>query len=262
MKAFSRCLCFSCVVLPLCVVPAVLAVTGAEGDERSITIAVASNFTDAMNDVAERFERKSGHEVLLSFGSTGKLYAQIRNGAPFEAFFAADVKRPELLDEEAVALPGSRFTYAIGRVALWSSQPGFVDDNGEVLASGRFRHLAIANPDLAPYGEAARAVLQARGVYESVQPKLVMGQNIGQTYQFIDSGNAELGFVAYSQLLRGDGPPPGSYWLPAQSLYAPIRQQAVVLKDGAAVRAFMEFLRDDEAIEVIRGYGYEVPNAD
>jgi len=224
-----------------------------------ISIAAASNFMDAIKSLAQRFEEKTGHKVVLSFGSTGKLYAQIKNGAPFDAFFAADVKHPELLEEEKIALPGSRFTYAVGKIALWSSKAGFVDENGQVLKTDKFLHLAIANPELAPYGEAARAILQAKGVWDKLQPKIVMGENIAQTFQFVESGNAELGFVALSQLKRPDQPAQGSYWQAPQSLYPLIEQQAVVLKDGETVRAFMDFVRSDTALDSIRGFGYGIP---
>ena len=198
----------------------------------------------------------------MSFGSTGKLYAQIKHGAPYDAFLAADVRRPKLLEEEGVAVTGSRFTYAIGQVALWSTHPDLVDSNGNVLASDSFRHLALANPAVAPYGEAARDILRSKGVWETLQPKLVMGQNIAQTYQFVDTENAALGFVAYSQLLRSGDMIEGSYWLPPQSLYAPIEQQAIILKESESVRVFMDFMRLDQAIEIIRRYGYEVPDAE
>lgn len=230
-----------------------------ESASEQISIAVASNFTDAIKSLAQRFEEKTGHKVVLSFGSTGKLYAQIKNGAPFDAFFAADVERPNLLDTEGIALPGSRFTYAVGRIALWSPKIDFVDQNGEVLESDKFQYLALANPELAPYGEAARTVLQARGLWDRIETKVVMGQNIAQTYQFVESGNAELGFVAYSQLMRTDHPVKGSYWLVPQSLYSPIEQQAVIMKNGSEIRAFMDFVRSDEALEIIRGFGYGIP---
>ena len=195
----------------------------------------------------------------MSFGSTSKLYAQIRNGAPFDVFFAADVERAKLLDDEGIALPESRYTYAIGKIALWSPTIDLVDSNGEVLESGKFQHLALANHALAPYGEAARAVLQARGLWNKLEPKVVMGQNIAQTYQFVESGNVKLGFVAYSQLMRPGRPVKGSYWLVPQSLYSLIEQQAVIVNDSSIVQAFMAYMRSDEALEIIRSFGYEIP---
>jgi molybdate transport system substrate-binding protein len=230
-----------------------------EPASRQINIAVASNFTDPIKSLVQRFEENTGNKVNFSFGSTGKLYEQIKNGAPFDAFFAADTKHPKLLDEENIALPGSRFTYAVGKIVLWSSKAGFVDENGQVLETDNFLHLAIANPELAPYGEAARAVLQAKGVWDKLQSKIVMGENIAQTLQFIESGNAELGFVALSQLKSLAPSAKGSFWQPPQSLYSPIEQQAVVLKDGETTRAFMDFVHSDTATDIIRSFGYEIP---
>ena len=227
---------------------------GAAADE--IRIAVATNFVAAMGTLVERFEEQSGHTVLVSAGSTGSHYAQIKNGAPFAAFFAADAERPRLLEAEGVAIAGSRFLYAVGRVALWSSRAGYVDAGGAVLEAGEFRRMAIANPELAPYGKAAREVLMARGLWERLQPQLVMGQDIGQAYAFVATGNAELGFVAWAQLRRPDGQIAGSYWLVPESLHRPIEQEAVLLRDAPAPRQFVEFVKGSEAREIIRSYGY------
>ena len=224
-----------------------------------IHVAVASNFTNTIKALATRFEAGSGHKVTLSFGSTGKHYAQIRNGAPFHAFFAADVKRPQLLDEEGVALPGSRFTYAIGKIVLWSPKKSIVDAQGKVLEEGAFRHLAIASPKLAPYGKAARQVLQDRGIWEALQNRMVRGENIGQTFQFVKSGNAELGFVALSQVKHPANAIEGSWWEVPQSLYTPIEQQAVLLRESDAARAFLAFVKSDASLEIIRGFGYATP---
>jgi molybdate transport system substrate-binding protein len=226
----------------------------ASADE--IRIAVATNFSSTMADLVTRFEASSDHTVLVSTGSTGNQYAQIKNGAPFAAFFAADARRPELLEEEGVAIPGSRFTYAVGRIALWSPRADYVDAEGRVLETGRFRHLAIANPELAPYGAAARAVLQRRGLWDALEGRLVQGQDIGQAYSFVFSGNAELGFVAYSQLRRPGQLIEGSYWLVPETLHQPIEQQAVLLEDLPAARAFLEFVKSAEARAIIRVYGY------
>lgn len=233
-----------------------LAHAGASADE--ILVAVASNFTGAIKAVAERFEEQTGHEVVLSFGSTGKHYAQIRHGAPHHAFFAADAERPRLLEDEGRIVRGSRFTYAFGKLVLWSPDGRMVDGNGDVLATGNFEHLAVANPRLAPYGVAAQQVLEARGLWSDLQPHLVRGENIGQAYQYVKSGAAELGFVAYSQIHVPDGEPEGSAWLVPASLYTPIEQQAVLLRDEPAARAFMEFLRSDEAHRIIEGFGYGI----
>ncbi|MDT8387459.1 MAG: molybdate ABC transporter substrate-binding protein [Thiogranum sp.] len=229
----------------------------ASADE--IRVAVASNFTDAIKDVAEAFEKKAGHEVVLISGSTGKHYAQIINGAPFDAFFAADARRPRLLEEESVAVPGSRFTYAIGKLVLWSPDPALIDANARVLSHGNFRHLALANPKLAPYGKAAEQVMRARGVWEALQGRMVHGENVGQTFQFVKTGNAELGFVAYSQIKRAGDSTEGSFWEPPQSLYTPIEQQAVLLKDHPVARELMGFAKGDQARKIIRAHGYGTP---
>jgi molybdate transport system substrate-binding protein len=229
-------------------------VTDAAADE--VRVAVATNFAAVMDTLVERFEKESGHTVLVSSGSTGGHYAQIKNGAPFDAFFAADTERPRLLETEGLAVPGSRFLYAVGRVALWSARADYIDADGNVLETGGFRHLAIANPELAPYGAAARDVLTARGLWDGIQSRLVMGQDIGQAYSFVQTGNAELGFVAWSQLKQPNGVIAGSYWLVPESLHRPIEQEAVLLRDVPAARALVEFVKSAEAREIIRSYGY------
>jgi len=239
----------------LCLLVALLVAAG-ESAADEIRIAVATNFLGAMTALVERFEETSGHTVLVSSGSTGGHYAQIKNGAPFEAFFSADAERPRLLEAEGIAVPGSRFLYAIGRVALWSSRAGYVDADGKVLETGDFRHLAIANPELAPYGAAAREVLMSRGLWGRLQPRLVTSQDIGQTYGFVKTGNAELGFVAWAQLKQPSGEVAGSYWLVPESLHEPIEQEAVLLRDVPAARALMEFVKSPEAREIIRSHGY------
>jgi len=224
-----------------------------------IRVAVASNFTDTLSSIARRFEATTNHKVTLISGSTGKHYAQIKNGAPFDAFFAADIRRPELLENEGVALPGSRFAYALGKVVLWSPETGYVDPEGRILESSEFRYLAIANPKLAPYGKAAQEILQARRLWGRLGGRLVRGENIGQTFQFVKTGNAELGFVAYSQVKRPSQPVEGTFWKVPQSLYTPIEQQAVLLKDSVAARAFLSFVRSREALKIIHDYGYDTP---
>lgn len=224
-----------------------------------IRLAVASNFTSAIKAIARYFEAETGHQVKLIFGSTGKHYAQIRHGAPFDAYFAADTRRPELLEQENLALPGSRFTYAVGKLILWSPKAGYVDSQAKVLEQGGFRHLAIANPRLAPYGKAAQQALQARGLWDLMKGSMVRGENIGQAFQFVKSGNAELGFVAYAQVKHPDHPVEGSWWEVPQALYTPIEQQAVLLKESEVARDFMSFVKSDVALEIIQSYGYGAP---
>ncbi len=225
-----------------------------------VHVAVASNFGQAIRLISERFEKATGHEVVLSFGSTGKHYAQILNGAPFHVFLAADAERPARLEDEGLAEPGSRFTYAVGSLVLWSPRAGFVDSDANILETDRFRHLALGNPKLAPYGKAAREVLRARGLWEVLQERMVRGENIGQTYQFVESGSAELGFVAFSQIKRPDSPVEGSYWEVPQALYTPIEQQAVLLRRiNPVARAFLSFMKKDESLRIIRGFGYGTP---
>ncbi len=219
-------------------------------------IAVASNFTNAIKAIAERFQEQNGDKIVLIFGATGKFYAQIMNGAPFDAFFSADTRRPALLEQKGVALPGSRFTYAQGKIVLFSPQAGYVDANGAVLKKRAYRYLAIANPKLAPYGEAAKQVLEKLGLWETLRFQMVRGENIGQTYQFVISGNAELGFVALSQIKRPGLVISGSYWVVPANLYQPIKQQAVLISDNQVAKAFLEFVRSDEAKVIIQSFGY------
>lgn len=224
-----------------------------------VSVAVAANFTAPMQKIAVEFEKDTGHKALLSFGSTGKFYAQIKNGAPFEILLAADDETPAKLVEEGAAVSGSRFTYAIGQLALWSAKPGYVDDKGEILKKGTFKHLSIANPKLAPYGAAAVETLTRLGLLGSVENKFVQGENIAQTFQFVSTGNAELGFVALSQVYEDGKLKSGSAWMVPAGLHAPIRQDAVVLtkgKDNPAAIELLKFLRTDKARAVIKSYGY------
>ena len=224
-----------------------------------VRVAVASNFTGAAKTISKHFEANTGHKVILAYGSTGKHYAQIINGAPFDVFLAADVDRPELLEKEGSAVPGSRFTYAVGKLVLWSPKRRYVQPGGRVLKRLNFRFLAIANPRLAPYGVAAREVLQARGLWEVLTDRLVRGENISQTFQFVKSGNAELGFIAYSQVKRPGLSPKGSIWIVPQALYQPIKQQAILLKDSKVARSFLSFMQSEEALQIIHDYGYDTP---
>lgn len=226
-----------------------------------VQVAVAANFTAPMQAIAADFEKATGHKVLLASGSTGKFYAQIKNGAPFDVLLAADDETPAKLEKDGLAVSGSRFTYAIGQLALWSAKPGYVDAKGEVLKQGAFAHLAIANPRLAPYGAAAIETLTRLGLLASVEGRFVQGENIAQTYQFISTGNAELGFVAQSQIVEGGKLKSGSAWIVPASLHSPIRQDAVVLvkgKDNPAAAALLTFLKSDQARAVIQSYGYKL----
>ncbi len=221
-----------------------------------VKAAVAANFTAAMKEIAANYQKASGDKVLLSFGSTGKLYAQIKNGAPFDLFLAADQRRPKLLVASGDA--DGRFTYAVGKLVLWSAKPGLVDGKGEVLKHGAFAKLAIANPKTAPYGAAAMEVIDHLGLAAVLTPKLVRGDSIAQTQQFVATENAELGFVAKAQVVLQPG---GSRWEVPQSLYSPIRQDAVLLKRGegnGAAKAFLAYLKGPAAKAVIEKYGYGV----
>lgn len=227
------------------------------GGEYELQVAVSSNFADAATRMADRFEEETGRKVSLSVGSSGKHYMQIRNGAPFDVFLSADTLRPALLVQEGVAVPGSRHTYAVGKLVLWSPVSGYVDPEGRVLSDGAFRFLAIAHPDLAPYGRAAREVLQAKGLWEDLSDRIVRGENISQTFHFVTSGNAELGFVAASQVIRPGRQFQGSLWAVPDTLYAPIEQQVVLLRDVEAARSFLEFLRSEEGLQIIHEFGYD-----
>lgn len=225
-------------------------------------VAVAANYAAAARATAELFREQGGHQAVITTGSTGKLFAQIAAGAPFEVMLAADAATPERLEREGLAVHGSRFTYAIGRLALWSADPAAIGSDGRaVLASDAFRHLAIANPDLAPYGVAAREALQAMGLWDRLQPRIVMGQNIGQTFALVRSGNAELGFIAFSAMRDLKPEEAGSAWLVPANLYPAIRQDAVLLARGAdnpAARAFLAFLRGPRARAIAADHGYGV----
>lgn len=224
-----------------------------------VLVAVAANFTAPMKEIARRFEADTGHKAVSSSGATSKFYTQIQNGAPFEVFLAADAATPTKLLEEGGAVPGTRFTYAVGKLVLWSAKPGQVDDQGQVLKQGQFAHLAIANPKLAPYGAAAVEVLNHLKLYQALESKLVQGENIAQTYQFVESGNAELGFVALSQVIKDGKIGAGSGWMVDPKLYQAIKQDAVLLKKGEgnpAALALMDFLKGEQARAVIDAYGY------
>ncbi|MFN3439176.1 MAG: molybdate ABC transporter substrate-binding protein [Acidovorax sp.] len=240
-----------------CAVIAGAALNGAHAD--TVSVSVAANFTAPMQKIAAAFEADTGHKAELSFGATGKFYAQITNGAPFQILLAADDTTPARLEREGKAVPHSRFTYAIGTLVLWSAKEGTVDDQGAVLKTGDFKHLAIANPKLAPYGLAATQVMDKLGVAAALQPRLVQGENIAQTYQFVATGNAQLGFVALSQVMADGQVRSGSAWQVPASLHDPIRQDAVLLnpgKNSAAATALLTYLRGAKARAIIQSYGY------
>ena len=243
----------------LLTVTALLTVSTISKAETTI-VAVAANFTKPMTEIAEAFEKKTGHSANLSFGASGKFVAQIENAAPFEVFLAADNKTTAKF-----AVANSDFTYAIGKLVLWSATANLVDDKGEILSKGGFKHLALADPKLAPYGAAAVEVLKTKTLFDKLQPLFVQGENVTQTYQFISTGNAELGFVALSQVIDPDKGKivNGSAWQVPENLYTPIRQNAVLLKKGEgnpAAPALIQFLKSPEAKAIISKYGYGLPN--
>lgn len=224
-----------------------------------VQVAVAANFAAPMEKLAPMFALETGHKAVLSFGSTGKFYAQIKHGAPFEVLLAADDETPARLEREGQG--GGRFTYAVGRLALWSRQAGFVDAQGEVLKRGRFDRVAVADPKLAPYGAAAIETMRKLGLLETLRPKLVQGENIAQAWQFVATGNAALGFVALSQVYADGKLKEGSAWSVPASMHAPIRQDAILLdkgKDNAAASALIQYLQSSKARAVIRSFGYEI----
>jgi molybdate transport system substrate-binding protein len=236
-----------------------LAARAAHGDQ--VQVAVAANFTAPMQQIAADFEKETGHKAQLIFGATGKFYAQISNGAPFEVLLAADAATPVKLVDEGNAVAASQITYAIGRLVLWSSKPGVVDDQGAVLKRADVAHIAYCNPALAPYGAAAVQAMKALGVFDTLQPKLVQGENITQAYQFVVTGNAEIGFVALSQVSRGGKITEGSAWIVPEGLYQPIRQDAVILAKGRgkpAAEALMKFLKGEKAQSIIKSFGYQL----
>ena len=230
-----------------------------------LKVAVASNFYPTMKLIAKHFELKTAgssgqhHKVILIPGSSGKHYAQIMSGAPFDVFFSADIERARMLEQEGKIVAGTRFTYALGKLILWSSIDNYVDSKGEVLNKKDFRYLAIANPKLAPYGKSAEEALRSLKLWTNLKKRLVQGENIAQTFQFISTGNAKLGFVAYSQIMNTSLSIDGSFWEVPQSIYKPIEQQAVLLKDSYIGREFLSFVKSDESLSIIYESGYGLP---
>jgi molybdate transport system substrate-binding protein len=230
---------------------------GASAMAAEVPVAVAANFTEPAKEIAAAFQKATGNTLALSFGPSGGFYTQIAHGAPFEVFLSADDERPKKVETEGLAVPGTRFTYAVGRLVLYSKTPGMVDAKGAVLKGGRFEKLSIADPAAAPYGTAAIETMTKLGIYDGLRPKIVQGSSIAQAYQFVATGAAELGFVAQSQVIKVEG---GSRWLVPENLHAPIVQDAVLLKTGAndpAAKAFMTFLKGPEARSIIKRYGYD-----
>lgn len=225
-----------------------------------VSVAVAANFTAPMQKIAQAFELETGHQAVLSFGTTGAFYAQIKNGAPFEVLLAADEATPAKIEVEGLGVTGSRFTDATGKLVLWSQRPALIDDQGAILRPGQFERIAVANPKLAPYGAAAIETMTNKGVLADVRPKMVQGDNIAQTYQFVATENAELGFVALSQVTSDGKIPEGSAWIVPGDLHAPIRQDAVLLETGKdnPAAALLSFLKGKTARGVIHSYGYEL----
>lgn len=225
-----------------------------------VTVAVASNFLSPFKQLVPVFQKQSGHAVRTVSGSTGKLYAQITHGAPFDVFLAADSERPRLLEENGQTVAGTRFTYARGKIVLWSADPRRITTDGKnVLRQQNFKHLALANPKTAPYGKAAVTALQRLDLWQSISPAVVQGENIGQTFHFVATGNAEVGFVALSQVLDPRWKDKGSRWIVPEHLYDAIDQDAVLLKRGQsqpAAKALLQFLKSEPARKMIQSYGY------
>ena len=227
----------------------------------TVLVAVAANFSKPMTEIVSQFEKATGHSAKLSFGSSGKFVSQLENGGPFEVLLSADEKGPEKLEQAGLTVPNSRFVYALGRLVLWSATPNFVDDKGKILMTSNFKHLALADPKVAPYGDAAIDVLKKLKMFEKLQPLFVQGENIAQTYQFISTANAELGFLALSQVIENGKIVGGSSWIIPDNLHAPIRQGAVLMKKGAenpAARALIDYLKSIPALAIINKYGYDL----
>ena len=248
----------------LCVIGLVTTMAASVSQAEEVRVAVAANFTAPMVQIAADFEKLTGHTAVLSYGATGRFYAQISNGAPFDVLLSADAATPARLVQEGKAVRASNFTYAQGRLALWSAQPGVVDAQGDVLRRGQFRYLAIASPLLAPYGAAAIQTMEQMGLRAAIEPKLVTGESVGQAFNMAATGNAELGFVAASQVFEGGKLKSGSVWLVPANMHTPIKQDAVLLLRGnanPAAVALLAYLKTEKTKAVITSFGYEVPVA-
>ena len=243
------------------VITLVLLLFGQASWSATVLVAVAANFSKPMTEIVSQFEKATGHSAKLSFGSSGKFVSQLENGGPFEVLLSADEKGPEKLEQAGLTAPNTRFVYALGKLILWSATPNFVDDEGKILMTSNFKHLALADPKVAPYGAAAIDVLKKMKLLEKLQPLFVQGENIAQTYQFISTANAELGFLALSQVIESGKIVGGSSWIIPDNLHAPIRQSAVIMKKGAenpAARALIDYLKSIPALAIIKKYGYDL----
>jgi molybdate transport system substrate-binding protein len=238
----------------------VIFVVAANAQAAEIKVAVASNFANTLKEIAVEFQKDTGHQLAITPGATGKFYAQISNGAPFDVFLSADDETPRKLVQEGKAIAASQFTYAIGRLALWSPSPDLVDKNADILKTDKFKYIAIANAKVAPYGQAAVQTMQKLGVLTQIEPRVVQGESIAQTFQFVSTGNAQLGFVALSQILENGKIKTGSAWIVPEEMHEQLKQDAVVLqscKHMSACQALMEYLKSEKAKKMIASYGYK-----
>jgi molybdate transport system substrate-binding protein len=239
-----------------------LLLVGQTSRAATVLVAVAANFSKPMTEIAAEFEKATGHSAKLAFGSTGKFVSQLENGGPFEILLSADEKAPQRLEQSGLTVPNSQFTYALGKLVLWSAKPGYVDDQGKILTTGGFKHIALADPKLAPYGVAAVEVLKKMELFKKLEPLFVQGENIAQTFQFVSTANAELGFIALSQVIENGKIAKGSGWIIPGDDYVPIRQGAVLMKKGAenpAAPALLDYLKSAPALAIIEKYGYGLP---
>jgi molybdate transport system substrate-binding protein len=221
-----------------------------------VKVAVSSNFATTLEKISEAFTKETGHKLVISSGATGKIYAQIREGAPFEVLLSADQTTPMKLITDNLAVEETQFTFAVGRLVLWSLKDKFVDDEGAVIKTSSVNHIAIANPKLAPYGVAAKEYLEKVGIWKIVEAKIVYGENISQTYQFVSTGNAEVGFIAMSQIMDTKG----SYWVVPESQYSPLKHDVILLNKGKTnpiAKKFLEFLKDRKVKAIISKFGYK-----
>ncbi len=230
--------------------------------KQTISVAVAGGVRPAMIDIQRAFEQSTGNKLNVSYASVGMLYAQIQQGAPFDAFISADINTPKKLEEQGIGVKGTRFSYSVSKLVLWSDKSDFIDSKGKVLSSNAFKHLALPNPKVGVHGQTAIEVLKNLGVYDKVASRLVEGKNALQTYEFLTTGVAELGFISYSLIYKPDQPITGSYWVVPQRLYPPMIEQAILLqrgKDNAGAKALLAFLTSDAGKAILQNHGYSLP---